>query len=153
MEPEDLEQVEMDVTRSCIDGLHEISPPWFDEAWLAASLRRLLHAWCCRRPSGYCQGMNFIGAVLLVVSLHGVGVWGEQGARRAEEAAFWTFAALVELVLPTDFYSPPSMAGLQLDVRVLLQLSRTEIPQLAAAFDMLPDDLLLPPPSRRGTPC
>ena len=34
--------------------------------------------------------------VLIVVMHHGVGTWSEHGARRAEEAAFWTFCALVE---------------------------------------------------------
>ena len=43
-------------------------------------------------------------------------------ARQAEEAAFWTFVAIVELQLPSDFYSAPTMAGLQRDVRVLFEL-------------------------------
>ena len=30
-----------------------------------------------------------------------------------EETAFWTFVAWVELLLPSDFYAPPDMIGLQ----------------------------------------
>lgn len=49
-----------------------------------------------------------------------------------EEAAFWTFVALVEGILPGDFYTPPRMIGLQREVQVLQQLARREIPQLFA---------------------
>lgn len=47
-----------------------------------------------------------------------------------EEAAFWTFVAIVEGILPTDLYTPPHMAGLQREVQVLQQLARKELPHL-----------------------
>ena len=46
-----------------------------------------------------------------------------------EEEAFWTFVALMELILPSNFLEPPSMLGLQCEVRVLILL-------LAEAFPM-----------------
>jgi hypothetical protein len=49
-----------------------------------------------------------------------------------EEAAFWTFVALVEGILPTDFYTPPHMSGLQREIQVLQQLARKELPHLFA---------------------
>ena len=125
---EDEEQLNLDVERSTVDGLEELYPSGWDEASLSEALHRLLRAWCCRHPGGYCQGLNFVAKVLLVVMLHGArkeeGADGEaDGAdRAAEEEAFWTFAAINELILPRDFYTAPSMPGLQRDVRVLYQL-------------------------------
>ena len=34
---------------------------------------------------------------------------------------------MMERLLPLDFYQMPTMAGLQCDVRVLMQLLRTEV--------------------------
>ena len=98
---------------------------------------RLLSAWCVRCPGGYCQGMNFCAAVLLVVMQHGaeaadVAASAEPRAG-SEETAFWTFVAIMERLMPLDFYQLPSMAGLQCDVRVLQQLVRTEVPSLHRA--------------------
>jgi len=129
----DSEQVHLDMDRSAVEGLEHIYPPSLTEAHLQGAIGRVLHAWCVRRPTGYCQGLNFVAGVLIVVLMHGVGVWGEQGAARAEETAFWTFVAILEVLLPADFYLPPSMAGLQADVRALHQLSRTEIAEVRDA--------------------
>ena len=129
---EDEEQLRLDVERSVVDGLEDLYvAPLVDDAAMQAALYRLLRAWCSRHPSGYCQGMNFVGAVLLVVMHHGR--WGGEPAAadeeepptrnaRAEEDAFWTFCALMEVMLPPDFYAAPHMPGLQLDARVLVQL-------------------------------
>jgi hypothetical protein len=107
-----------------VDGLEELHLPGrgVDEPYLRAALARLLRAWCVRHPGGYCQGVNFTGMVLLAVMHHGGGLWGEDGARRAEESAFWTFVAVMELILPSDFHAHPGMPGLQRDVRCLFHL-------------------------------
>ena len=68
---EDAEQIDMDVERSGVDDLHLITPDGFDEAAHLASLRRVLRALCVRTPGVYCQGINFVAAVLLVVMEHG----------------------------------------------------------------------------------
>jgi len=153
---DDAEQIAADVDRSSVDGLEELAVPWFDPAEHCAALSRLLRAFCVRSPGGYCQGMNFSAAVFLMVMQHGVdehsrrpsgssssaaphadrGVWGkdpELALCGAEEMAFWTFVALLERLLPADFFLLPSMAGLQCDVRVLQQLARTEIRVLQLA--------------------
>lgn len=119
---EDEEQIKMDVERSTVDDLETLYVGSLDEATLRDALSRLLSAWCCRQPGGYCQGMNFVAMVLLVVMRHGLDAWSEQAVRRAEESAFWTFVALMERILPADFYAAPSMPGLQRDVRVLFHL-------------------------------
>ena len=148
IDAEDEEQLHLDVERSSVDGLEELYMPehGIDEASLRAALMRLLHAWSVRHGAGaYCQGQNFVAMLLLAVMFHGaVSVWrrggldmeggnspsspstaakiSEDDLRRAEESAFWTFAAVMERILPSDFYSHPGMAGLQRDVRCLYQL-------------------------------
>lgn len=68
-------------------------------------LRRVLIAYSVRNPTvGYCQSMNFIAAVLLMYL--------------DEEQAFWVLAALVEDILPEDYYSP-SLIGSRVDQQVI----------------------------------
>ena len=62
---EDEEQIRIDVERSSVDDLEELYPPALTDNALCEALARLLHAWCCRHPNGYCQGMNFVGMVLV----------------------------------------------------------------------------------------
>jgi len=122
---EDAEQIRIDVERSSVDGLEELSPESLDALALCEALSRLLHAWCARRPNGYCQGTNFVAMVLLVVFLREASTSAGSdaaAAQRSEETAFWTFVAVMELILPDDFYAHPLMPGLQREVRTLFSL-------------------------------
>ncbi|GAB5034140.1 gtpase activator nb4s calmodulin-binding protein partial [Nannochloropsis oceanica] len=87
-----------------------------------AALRRVLRTYALRNPSvGYCQGMNFIaGLLLLVVS---------------EETAFWSLAHMCEEVSPLCF-SPP-LLGTRADMRALGELLKAELPALYRHCDGL----------------
>ena len=60
------------------------------QQWVAgpegqAALRRVLLAFSVHRPEvGYCQGMNYLGAMLLCILQH------------RQEDAFWMLAALID---------------------------------------------------------
>eukprot|EP01031_Cornospumella_fuschlensis_P030311 gene30311-36625_t len=83
-------------------------------------LRRVLLAYALRNPAvGYCQSMNYICALLL---LH-----------MKEEKAFWVFAALIEDILPPDYYSP-SMLGGRIDQHVFQACIAWKLPRLYAKF-------------------
>ena len=67
------------------------------------SLRNILRAFVQRCPTiGYCQGLNFVGARLLQV-MH-------------EEEAFWCICAIIEVILPIDYYS--NLLGVAVDLKV-----------------------------------
>lgn len=83
-------------------------------------LRRCLCAYALRNPQiGYCQSMNYICALLL---LH-----------MKEELAFWTFAALVEDILPADYYTP-SMVGGRIDQNVFQACVAWKLPRIYNKF-------------------
>ncbi|KAM4045027.1 growth hormone-regulated TBC protein 1 [Anomaloglossus baeobatrachus] len=69
---------------------------------------------------GYCQGMNFITGILILVS-------------KDEEKAFWLLDALIGRILP-DYYSP-AMMGLKTDQEVLGDLVKMKIPAVAELID------------------
>jgi hypothetical protein len=71
---------------------------------------------------GYCQGLNYVGGLLLL-------------ATKDEEATFWLLKALTERILP-EYYAP-AMPGLLVDMRVLAVMARQEVPRLAAHIDRL----------------
>jgi hypothetical protein len=67
-------------------------------------LKNVLMAYSVRnRAVGYCQSMNFITAMLLM--------------HLTEEQAFWVLAALVEDILPNNYYTS-SMIGCRMDQAV-----------------------------------
>ena len=87
-----------------------------------ASLRNVLLAYAAHNAEvGYCQSMNFLAAVLLLVA--------------DEETAFWCLVALVERVLPGHFSS--SMAMSLVDQGVLRELLGELDPDLMGHLDSL----------------
>eukprot|EP00753_Platysulcus_tardus_P022699 PLAT9915.1.p1 GENE.PLAT9915.1~~PLAT9915.1.p1 ORF type:complete len:460 (-),score=130.89 PLAT9915.1:486-1841(-) len=94
-----------------------------------ATLRRLLTAYAVRNSRvGYCQGMNFIAALLL---LH-----------CEEEAAFWLLATVVER-LTIDWYVR-DLSGLQADCRSFFRLLPSALPEVSAHLRELGLSALVP---------
>ncbi len=152
---DDLQQIEKDLHRTFPN--HALT----NSVWGKASLRRVLGAYAVRNPLvGYCQGLNFLAAMFLLVFIDTrVGeeaeIWetGEAGVeedqgenelsawngsllgkgRAAEAAAFWCFTALVEQILTG--YFDPMMINQQVDGLVFEQLVREVLPEIAVHFD------------------
>jgi hypothetical protein len=84
------------------------------KAWL----HNVLVAYSWRNPNvGYCQGMNFIAARFLSFGFR-------------EEEAFWILCAVVESLLPIDYFSV--LSGILIDQRVfgaLLNSTNSELKQ------------------------
>ena len=101
-------QIDLDLHRTfgSMKGLHVPR----QEALL--SLRNVLLAYAEHNPQvAYCQSMNFLAAVLLLVV--------------DEESAFWILAAIVERLLPGYFSS--DMAMILVDQGVLAEFLKTEV--------------------------
>ena len=83
------------------------------------ALRRVLCAYARHNPSvGYCQGMNFIAALLLLLM--------------EEEAAFWCLSSVCEDVVPGYFTN--SMLASAVDQAVLQRLVEEKFPRVEAAL-------------------
>ncbi|KAG0568428.1 hypothetical protein KC19_6G018900 [Ceratodon purpureus] len=80
------------------------------------SLRRMLTAYARHNPIvGYCQAMNFLGALLLLFM--------------PEENAFWTLTSIVDVYF--EGYYTEKMTEAQVDQLVFTQLMRERLPKLA----------------------
>jgi hypothetical protein len=89
-----------------------------DNPDLQGILVRVLCAYSRRNCSvGYCQGFNFMALVLLRAGLE-------------EEEAFWVLAAMVELVLPMDYYT--NMLAVVVDQKILQGCIAQRLPDLAS---------------------
>eukprot|EP01012_Entosiphon_sulcatum_P008275 TRINITY_DN14437_c0_g1_i1.p1 TRINITY_DN14437_c0_g1~~TRINITY_DN14437_c0_g1_i1.p1 ORF type:complete len:607 (+),score=70.69 TRINITY_DN14437_c0_g1_i1:107-1927(+) len=92
------------------------SHPWFVSREAQKPLRRVLRALALRNQEiGYVQSFNFIASVFLL--------------NMPEEAAFWTMVALLERILPRDFYNS-QLAGLNVDCVVLDGLVEFHLPTI-----------------------
>ena len=102
-------QIERDLARTDITN----------DPLIIDGLRRLLKAYCASdKAVGYCQGMNSIGAMLL---LH-----------LCEEESFWALHVIASRVLPRYFCS--TLAGVHVDVRVLGSLVASRSSELWEIF-------------------
>ncbi|KAG2772621.1 hypothetical protein Pcac1_g16549 [Phytophthora cactorum] len=110
METETFRQIELDIDRTFgHSGTTICSESGRDQ------LRRILRAYSLRNPSvGYCQGLNFIVAFLMLMA--------------DEEIVFWLLSVFCEDLYP-GYYSP-AMSDIQRDMLVLKQLIAEELPQL-----------------------
>ncbi|XP_073995401.1 growth hormone-regulated TBC protein 1-A-like [Rhodnius prolixus] len=74
------------------------------------------------KVTGYCQGMNYIAGLLLLVT-------------KSEESTFWLLKTLVERILP-DYYSN-TMDGLLTDIDVISELVSSKYPAVNAHLSQL----------------
>jgi hypothetical protein len=110
-----VQQIDKDLPRT-FSGL-AMYPELDSEKRLA--LRRVLLAYAQHNPGvGFCQGMNFVAYILLVVL--------------SEEAAFWALGAVVEDILPG--YYTQAMIAAQVDQSVLESLVEERLADVAAAL-------------------
>ncbi|MCO5583196.1 hypothetical protein L7F22_037104 [Adiantum nelumboides] len=106
------------------------SHPWLDTPAGHAALRRVLVAYSFRDSQvGYCQGMNYVAALLLLVM-------------KNEEAAFWMLAVLLENILVKDCYSG-DLTGCHVEQRVFKNLLEKHCPRLAMHLDDIGFDVSL----------
>ncbi|RHY34986.1 hypothetical protein DYB32_000484 [Aphanomyces invadans] len=114
------DEVRVDVSTEIEKDLYRTfphEPDTRDEREASISeLRRLLSMYSLRNPKvGYCQSMNFLGAMLLVYL--------------GEEEAFWVLACIVEDLVPG--YHTKSMVGSRVDQHVFAALIEQKLPHVA----------------------
>lgn len=106
------------------------SHPLLDSPEGHASLRRVLVVYSFRDSHvGYCQGMNYVAGLLLLVM-------------KTEEEAFWMLAVLLENVLFQDCYTN-DLSGSHVEQRVFKDLLNNKCPRLAAHLEMIGCDVSL----------
>lgn len=82
-------------------------------------LRKVLTAYSAHNPRvGYCQGMNRLAAVALLVL--------------PEEEAFWCLAAIVDKIMPVGYYNDLWLA--QVDSNVVMEFVALKMPNLSEHF-------------------
>ncbi|GMJ00658.1 hypothetical protein like AT3G07890 [Hibiscus trionum] len=98
--------------------------PWLDTVEGHAALRRVLVAYSFRDSDvGYCQGLNYVAALLLLVM-------------KTEEDAFWMLAVLLENVLVNDCYTN-NLSGCHVEQRVFKDLLAKKCPRIASHLEAL----------------
>ncbi|KAI3424617.1 Rab-GAP TBC domain-containing protein [Psidium guajava] len=104
--------------------------PWLDTTEGHAALRRVLVGYSFRDSDvGYCQGLNYVAALLLLVM-------------KTEEDAFWMLAVLLENVLVNDCYTT-NLSGCHVEQRVFKDLLTKNCPRIAAHLEALEFDVSL----------
>lgn len=104
--------------------------PWLDTQEGHAALRRVLVGYSFRDSDvGYCQGLNYVAALLLLVM-------------KTEEDAFWMLAVLLENVLVNDCYTN-NLSGCHVEQRVFKDLLLKKCPRIASHLEALEFDVSL----------
>ncbi|XP_038660038.1 TBC1 domain family member 2A [Scyliorhinus canicula] len=117
-------QIELDLPRTLTNNRLFSSPT----SKMVQKLRRVLLAYSWQNPNiGYCQGLNRLAAIALLIL-------------REEEDAFWCLVAIVDCIMPEDYYSK-TLTGSQVDQRVFKDLLSEKLPRLMSHFDQYNVDL------------
>ncbi|KAI5002883.1 hypothetical protein ZWY2020_027533 [Hordeum vulgare] len=104
--------------------------PWLNSEEGQSSLRRVLVGYSFRDSEvGYCQGLNYVAALLLLVM-------------KTEEDAFWMLAVLLENVLVSDCYTN-TLSGCHVEQRVFKDLLAKKCPRIAAHLEAMGFDVSL----------
>ncbi|KAJ9561173.1 hypothetical protein OSB04_006333 [Centaurea solstitialis] len=104
--------------------------PWLDTPDGHAALRRVLVVYSFRDSDvGYCQGLNYVAALLLLVM-------------KTEEEAFWMLAVLLENVLVNNCYTT-NLSGCHVEQRVFKGLLDKECPRVSTHLEALEFDVSL----------
>ncbi|XP_033869102.3 TBC1 domain family member 2A-like [Acipenser ruthenus] len=110
-------QIRLDLHRTLTGNKHFSSPT----SSAVQKLQRILLAFSWQNPTiGYCQGLNRLAAIALLVL-------------KDEEDAFWCLVAVVEIIMPRDYYSKTLTAS-QADQRVFRDFLAEKMPRLTAHF-------------------
>nr|XP_023668248.1 TBC1 domain family member 2A-like [Paramormyrops kingsleyae]XP_023668249.1 TBC1 domain family member 2A-like [Paramormyrops kingsleyae] len=111
-------QIQLDLPRTLTSNQHFSSA----SSSSVQQLHRILLAFSWHNPSiGYCQGLNRLAAIALLVL-------------KDEENAFWCLVAMVENIMPQDYYSKTLIAS-QADQRVLKDIMMEKLPRLMAHLE------------------
>ncbi|XP_078070086.1 TBC1 domain family member 2A isoform X2 [Mustelus asterias] len=117
-------QIELDLDRTLTNNRLFNSPT----SKMVQKLRRVLLAYSWQNPDiGYCQGLNRLAAIALLIL-------------REEEDAFWCLVAIIDCIMPEDYYSK-TLTGSQADQRVFKDLLSEKLPRLMSHFDLYNVDL------------
>ena len=104
-------QIELDLLRTLPNNRHFEEP----NSRGIQRVRRVLRAYACfNQTVGYCQGMNRLAAMALLVL--------------PEEEAFWCLVAIIQCIMPKDYYLRPWLA--QVDCCVLGDFLEKKMPKL-----------------------
>ncbi|XP_069486705.1 TBC1 domain family member 2A isoform X2 [Ambystoma mexicanum] len=119
-------QIELDLPRTLTNNMH-FSVPTSENI---QKLRRVLLAFSWHNPTiGYCQGLNRLAALILLVM-------------QEEESSFWCLVYIVESIMPAEYYSK-TLAASQVDQRVFKDFLGEKLPKLTAHFEQHKIDLSL----------
>ncbi|XP_069834099.1 TBC1 domain family member 2A isoform X2 [Dendropsophus ebraccatus] len=120
------QQIELDIHRTLTNNKHFNSP----NSDFIQRLRRVLFALSWQNPTiGYCQGLNRLAALALLVL-------------EDEESAFYCLVDIVENIMPAEYYSN-NLSGSQVDQRVFKDFLSEKLPRVTAHLEQYKIDLSL----------
>ncbi|CAG5119981.1 unnamed protein product [Candidula unifasciata] len=120
-DPAVAEAISLDIHRTFPENVYfsQLSDP----NSLQRPLQNILEAISLSNPHiGYCQGMNFVAGLLLLIV-------------KSEEKAFWLMDTLIQKILP-DFYAP-DMVAIRAEQDLLGEIVRWKLPQVHAHLEAL----------------
>ncbi|XP_054649054.1 TBC1 domain family member 2A [Dunckerocampus dactyliophorus] len=112
-------QIQLDLHRTLTSNQNFSSP----SSPTHQQLQRILLAFSWQNPAiGYCQGLNRLAAIALLVL-------------QSEEDAFWCLVSVVDTIMPQEYYTKNLLAS-QADQHVFKDILVEKLPRLAAHFDL-----------------